>query len=432
MTMAWPFRKKIPAQVVDVQTQIAHALAEIKSISAPQARARWSLSPRKRADWDFLTAVSEGYNVSAIVYACVEKRAKLLASVPWVAKERVGGELVARPDSRLQQLIDRPNGDVSFYELMYNASQSLDLNGMSFLSLTRAGTRGLPTEIWYLPPTHIKVQPGSVKLVDRYYHHKTPIEPEDMAALRMPNPTDPVFGQPVLMSAGRAADVDRESGIWQKTSLENRGAADLNIKLPEGATQEQVEAAKKQYKEQQAGPKNARKVMVTNAEFQQLNQTAVEMDFVASRRAVWTEICAVFGMSLSNLGMTEDVNLANAEAMDRQLWKNTIIPQLELIERQLTHQLANQFGPNWVIQPDLTNVEALQENRTALVDDAVKLFGMGVPFDQINQKLELGFEEFRGSDLGYVPSGLIPTTFNVGDDSDEAVDDAFGSEDDAE
>src|SRR5699024_596951 len=214
----------------------------------------------------------------------------------------------------------------------------------------------------------------------------------DMIQLRMPNPNDPIFGMPVLMAAGRATDVDRESGIWQKTSLENRGSSDINIKLPEGATQEQVDSVREQYKKQQAGARNARKALVTNADVQQMAQTAVEMDFVASRRAVWTEICAVFGMSLANLGMTESVNLANAQAMDRALWMNTIIPQLELIKRQLNHQLTSEFGDEWQLEPDLSNVEALQESQQEKIAAAQAYFNMGVPFNEINQRLELGYD----------------------------------------
>lgn len=417
-------RKKIQPQIIDVNEQIAHALREIKSMTLPQSRPTWKLDARKRQDWDFTTAVVEGYNVSAIVYACVDKRAKLVASVPWKAYKN--GE--EQENSDLQRLIDNPNPDLGFYELMYNASQSLDLNGMSYISMMRAGVGNLPQELWYLPPQKMTIKPGKTQLVDMYYHDKTAIQPDEMAVLRMPNPADPIFGQPVLMAAGRATDIDRESGIWQKVSLENRGAADINIKLPEGATAEQVKSVKQQYKDQQAGPKNARKALVSNADIQQLNQSALEMDFVASRRAVWTEICAVFGMSLSNLGMTEDVNLANAQAMDKALWKNTIIPQIELMRRQLTHSIAKAFGPEWELRPDLTNIEALQEDRGAKLEAASKLFNMGVPFKMINEKLELGLDAFDGDDVGYVPSGLIPSSYDDdANDDGNAVDEAYGA-----
>lgn len=418
----WPFSKKtIPVPSVPVELQI-------KSITGPQTMPTWKIGKATgRTNWDFKTAVEEGYNASAIVYACIEKRAQLVASVPWKAVEIINGEAVFRPESRLQRLIDFPNPDHSFYELMYNAQQSTDLDGQAYISEIKAGVNGFPVELWYLIPAGMKVAPGNERTVAFYEYAKRRIEPEDMIVLKKPNPRDPIFGMPVLMAAGRSTDVDRESGIWQKTSLENRGASDINIKVPDNATPEQVEAIKAQYKSQQAGAKNARKAMVTNADIQSLGQTAVELDFVASRRATWTEICAAFGMSLANLGMTEAVNLANADAMDRQLWKNTIIPQLELFKRQFDRQLAREFGDNWRMVPDLTNVAALQDNRNEVLDAATKLFAMGVPFDQINERLELGFEEFEGSNIGYLPTGMIPASFNDLDGlDDDASSDADG------
>jgi len=419
----WPFSKKlIPVPTTSVEMQL-------KSITGPQAAPSWRVGRATgRTDWNVENAIDEGYNASAVVYACVEKRAQLVASVPWKAVEVMAdGTKENRPASPLQQLIDNPNPDQSFYEIMYNAQQSLDLDGQAFISELRAGVRNQPVELWYLPPHQMKISPGSTRMIDFYTYQKKRVETDDMIHLKKPNPKSPYFGMPVLMAAGKPADIDRESGIWQKVSLENRGSADINIKLPEGATPEQAEAIKAQYKEQQLGAKNARRALVSNADIQQLGQTALEMDFVASRRAVWTEIAAAFGMSLSNLGMTEDVNLANAAAMNRQLWLDTIIPQLELIRRQLDRMLSKEYGPNYRLVPDLANVEALQENRTELLDAASKLFNMGVPFDTINQKLELGFDEFEGSEIGYVPTGLIPSSFNTeGDQDDETDDDANG------
>ena len=434
----WPFSKKIQAPSADVEQQAVNALAQaIKSLSAPAATPSWCLhSAQPRTDWDFLTAVVEGYNVSAVVYSCVEKRAKLLASVPWKAMRRnQEGDYEPAPDSDLQRIIDNPNPDQSFYELMYNASQSLDLAGHAFISEIKAGRRNQPQELWYLNPEKMKIKPGRQRLVDSYEYNngtKHTIQADDMVMLKMPNPNNPIFGQPVLMAAGRATDIDRESGIWQKVSLENRGASDINIKVPENATSDQVESIKAQYKKQQAGAKNARKALVTNAEIQQLGQNAVELDFVNSRKVVWTEICAVFGLSLSNLGMTEDVNLANAEAMDKALWKNTIIPQLELISRQLNHQLVSEFGEEYRLDYDLSNVEALQEDRKDKLDAAERLYRMGVPFNEINQRLELGFDDIEGGDTGYIPSGMIPTSFDMPNNDETVTDESAEAQADAE
>lgn len=410
----WPFKTKtITAPNYPVKDQLAEA---IKSITAYQAVPKWRLNAQGEQGWDTGTALKEGYNASAIVYAAVEKRAKLLASIPWrAAIVNSDGEYEYKPDSPLQKLIDRPNPDYSFYELIYMASQNLDLAGHAFISEVKAGVKGLPVELWVLPSVGMKIKPSTTRLIEYFEYNKQRIEADDMIMLKMPNPNSPWFGMPVLMAAGKATDIDRESGEWQKVSLENRGASDINIKMPENATQEQVESAKKQYKKNQAGPKNARKALITNAEIQMLGQTAIELDFVNSRRAIWTEICAVFGMSLSNLGMTEDVNLANADAMNKALYQNTIIPQLELISRQMNHQLAHEFGGEWALVPDLTNIEALQEGRADKLAAATALYSMGVPFNIISQRLELGIDDIEGGDIGYISSGMIPANYDFND-----------------
>jgi hypothetical protein len=100
------------------------------------------------------------------------------------------------------------------------------------------------------------------------------------------------------------------------------------------------------------------------------------------------------------MGFTENVNLANADAMNKQLYQDTIIPQLEIYKRQLTAQLAYEFGPEWILDYDLSGIEALQQNFDIKLANAEKLYRMGVPFATINDALELGIEEFEGWDLG--------------------------------
>lgn len=406
----WPLTKKKQPNTPTVKEQVRFA---IKSLTLPEAQPRWSLYPQNQKDWSTLTAIHEGYNASAVVYTAVEKRAKLTASIPWYAGEKDSdGNVEKLPlNHPLNQLIENPNRSQSWYELIYGASQMLDLSGNAFISELRGGANNYPVELWLLSTQYMKIAPGTQELV-KYYQYvngtvNRNIEPEDMIQLMLPNPDDPLFGQPVLMSGGRATDIDRESADWQKASLQNRGVLDIHVKLPEGATQEQAEAVKQKLKDRQNGPANAREPMATTGDVQQLGQTAVEMDFLNSRKAVWTEIAAVFGVPLAAMGFTEDVNLSNAQEMDKQLWKNTIIPNLELLRRQLTKQLAQEYGENIVMMYDLSGVSALQESFTDKLNNADKLFKMGYSANTINEALELNLPE-QDNDIGYIPTGLIP------------------------
>jgi len=413
--MVWPFSSNtVKSPAMPVPQQLAFS---IKSLSLPEATPRWWLFSKRDEAWNIRTAIDEGYSASSIVYTAVEKRAKLMASVPWEVQRRTGDGWEPVPQHPLQRLIDNPNPDQSLYELMYEASQSLDLAGNAYISEIRANDNQPPVALWLLPAEHMRIKPSRTNMVEYYEYTeggvKQKIDPRDMIQLKMPNPANRWFGMPVLMAAGRATDVDRETGIWQKTSLQNRGVLDIHVEVPEGTLPEQIEEAKKQYREKHGGAKNAREPMFSSGKITQLGQNAVEMDFVASRRAIWTEIAAVFGVPLAAMGFTEDVNLANANAMMRQLWQNTIVPQLELIKRQLNQQLAREFGTDIRLNYDLSNVPAMQEDMSEKLQNAERLFRLGVPFNTVNQYLELGLDDIEGGDVGYIPSGLIPASFDA-------------------
>ena len=425
----WLFGTKlIKQELPSVQSQVRMA---VKSVTIPEAAPAWKLFAKKDAKWNIQTAIDEGYNASAAVYTCVEKRAKLMSAVPWVAKRKLAdGTLEDAPNSPLQALIDMPNPDTSWMEIIYEVSQQLDLAGNCYISEIKAGASNLPFQLWILPSQYVSLKAGKEKLIDLYEYQeasssKFKIEADDMIHLRLPNPNSRYFGQPVLMAAGRATDIDRESGIWQKTSLENRGVIDIHVEVPDTLQPDQIDAIKARIKEKQSGPKNAREPLVSSGKINNLGQNAVEMDFVESRKAVWAEICAVFGMSMSDLGFTENVNLANANAMQKQLYVNTIIPSLELVKRQLNAQLAREFGPEYCLEYDLSNVEALQENYTEKLTNGEKLWRMGFSLSQINKRLELGFDDADIPDeMLSDDSDNVDTNTNNNQDSDAVSVDA--------
>ena len=280
-------------------------------------------------------------------------------------------------------------------------------------------------QLWHLPSQYMRIKPGTEKLVDYFEYTesngKKRIEADDMIQLKMPNPNDRYFGQPILMAASRAADVDRESADWQRYSLQNRGIADFSIELPEGTTQEQADGFRDAVKERQQSPVNARSPFIGNFKVTEMGQSAKEMDFVESRKATWSELAAAFGVPLAALGFTENVNLANADAMNRMIYLDTIIPQLELYKRQLTLQLARDFGDEWIIDYDLSGIPAMQANLGEKIDNAVKLYNMGVPFNTLDEKLGLNIGEIDGGDVPFMVAAETSDTEVVVDEESKAM-----------
>jgi hypothetical protein len=91
-----------------------------------------------------------------------------------------------------------------------------------------------------------------------------------------------------------------------------------------------------------------------------------------------------------------------------------MIPVLRMIRSQLNTQLASQFGPEWCLDYDISDVEALREDYSKKLDEAAKLFALGVPFNKIDEMLGLGVGAIEGGDVGYLQSSLLPTNLDFG------------------
>lgn len=401
----------------DFFKRLRQPMTEVKSVTLPELLLTYSRSAPIFQKWDTETAIEQGLKASAIFYACVDRRAKSIAQVPWKAyRKQRDGTLVAAPDSPLQRLINRPNPDFAWAEMMEYMSQHIDLAGNSYWSIIRAGNNAQPMEIWPLLPQGVKIKAGKQRLIDFYRYQyggiTRDIQSPDMVHIKTANPNDFLFGLPTIQAAGRAVDVDREASMWQLNSMHNRGISDYAIIIDPDTSPEQIERLKDLHKEKQAGATNARQPFLTTRDIKTLNQTAVEMDFTASRSKVWAEICSAMGVPQPMVGLLEDATLANIETARRIFWIDTITPLLRMMKSQLDRQLAEQFGPEWCIEYDISDIEALREDYGSKLDEAGKLFAMGVPFNVINEKLKLGIDDIQGGDIGYLSAGLLPTDFD--------------------
>ena len=384
---------------------------EQKSVSLPEVLFTFARGFPQFQKWDTETAIEEGLKASSIFYSCARLRADAISQVPWVVKRRQGNELVEVENTPLHRLIERPNDDFSWGEMMEQLSYHLDLAGNSYWSILRAGNEGAPRQLWPLLPQAIKIFPGRERLIDRYRYEyrgaKQDIAWNDMIHVKTTNPGDFLFGMPTIQAAGRAVDIDREAHAWQYNSLHNRGVSDYAIIIDPATPPDQIERLKEIHRDRNGGSGNARSPLLSTRDIKPMNQSAVEMDFVNSRTKVWEEICSAMGVPLPMIGILENATLANIETSRKIFWLDSIVPMLRRIQSQLNLQLASEFGLE--LHYDLSNVEALREDYSEKLVAAEKLFRMGVPFNRINEVLELEVGEIEGGETGFLPAGLVPT-----------------------
>jgi HK97 family phage portal protein len=402
-----------------------------KSYSSPELLLQYYGSTPRFNEWNTEKAIKEGFMHSTWVYSCVNLRASSGSSVPWIVERDVGGEWQLDETSDLANLLKRPNPDMDFRQLIEYTIQHLDLSGNAYWSKVRPNPNADPGQLWPLLPQAMRVVPGSTRLVAKYEYNlgivRKDIPPEDIIHFKYADPSNLWFGVSPLKSAAQAVDIDNEAERFQKVSLENRGLSDLHFEVPEEATAEQVSELRRMFKDQQGGPRNARKALFSSGKVTQLNTTAAELDFTESRKFIRDEICSAFGVPPPMVGNYEKATLANIETARKIFWRDTMIPLLDKVAGMLNMQLAAEFGTEYRIRYDLSQVDALQENFTEKVTNAQGLWSMGLPWNEINRRLELGFSDIDGGEVGYLPAGLLPTNFeNTELDAKAAFDLAYG------
>lgn len=378
------------------------------------------------SDWSQADAVALGYKANAALNACINKRADELEAVPWVAK--FNGDPM--PDSPLQRLINRPNPDMALSQVIAYIVQMLDLAGNVYLSKTIVGvTSKEVAEIWPLDPRGMVAKRGATRLIGAWEYRPAgavrPVDftPDQICQIKNPNPESFIYGLPTMLASGRGVDIYREARDAQKSSFENRGLADIAVILDPTTTAEQFERIKEKHKERNAGSANNRAPLFSTRDIKPLGTSPAEMDYTASVQSVINEICSVMGVPPQMIGYLQDATLANYETARKILWVNTLIPLLRRIQSQLQRGIAEDFGPGWTIEPDLSAVDALADDYNKNVEAAAKLWALGVPFNAINERLGLGFEPVAGGEVGYLAGGLLPANFDWSSQPDQATPD---------
>lgn len=372
-------------------------------------------------DWDAKKAVEEGFKSSVPVFSCIKKRYDAVSSVPWCVEILQGDEWIKTPSHPLQRLLDNPNPEMSTGELMRLLICHLDLAGNAFWEKIRGGNGALPQELWPVMP-FISVTTNTDGTINTYKNTRTnKVYPaDDICQFKYTNPDSYYFGQSPLQPAGKAVDVDNAGQEWQKVSMQNRGVPDYAVSFESDLTADQYEQAKNVIKKQ-SGTGSAREpIVMSKAKIQQLSLSPVEMDFMNTRRFSREEVCSVYGVPSALIAEMNEANLSNAETARKVFWLDTILPLMDELKDSLNRCLVSDYAANNQqirIVYDITNVVALQTDLGEKIENANKLWAMGVPFNTLNQRLELGFDDVDGGDVGYIASSAVPTSFDFDEET---------------
>ncbi len=337
------------------------------------------------------TRYGDYYAKSTAVHAAVRVLAEAVSRPPlevW-RRDSANSEFnLTGPDHPLQRMLDRPNDVWDGGQLLRAVESRLALWGSAYVVMARDAD-GVPKEMWPLRPDEVRVVADDSDRTVRGFIHETAdgrvaYLPEEMLWFRRFNPMRGFEGFSSMAPARLAVDMGSEALRFNRRFYINSAMpSDLVITTDDNPSQDQIERLLETWEMRMVDPDQAHKPTVLSGgiDMKRLGSNHSEMEFIAALRWSVEEVSRAFGVPKVFLSELEDATLANVRTMEQFLWRNTVIPELKMLEDGINQRLAPHFArfPNeLVVRFNLSDVEAVQESQSERADRLATLVGAGI------------------------------------------------------
>ena len=296
----------------------------------------------KPAPHDFSKFVA---NFDSWAFAAAYKNAFSVAAMKLRLFKKVQGD---KPGTTaLEEINEHPFIDLTrnvnpyynYFELKALTSLSMDVTGNAYWWIIK-NPLGVPSLIWNLPAQWMRVVPSKDKFVEGYLMtvpgrgDKVPFEADEIIHFKFPSIFSIYYGTPPMFGAGLEIGLNKNLKIFGNNFLLNGAQPSGVLTADDAINSDMIKRLQTMWKLRHQGPNNAGKIAILEGglKYQKIGSNIGELKMDKSSKGIRDAILAMFGVPSSKLGLSEDVNRANAEANDATYQKETIQPRLKLIE----------------------------------------------------------------------------------------------------
>ena len=324
---------------------------------------------------------AHAYRTNELIYACINELSATTAEAPLISDNEAVNALIAKPNPLMSA--------ISFIEAWVSYAY---IDGNVFVRKERDAT-GNVIGLWLLRPDRVDIDK------DGYVHtigeERQVIEWADIIHFALFNPLDDWRGLSPMSVLLKNHDNDNAITTFLNQFFNNAGVPYGLLKTSRPANKTERERIQQQWQEQFSGARALSKIAVLDSEanYTQIGLDVDAMDFSNISARTESRICATFGIppilvgALVGLQTSTFANYGNAR---RSLWDETIIPLCRRIEGDLAHGLEEDF-PNVRVWFDLSNVPTLREDRSIIVDRAIRAHQAGLmTLEEARDEIGLG------------------------------------------
>jgi HK97 family phage portal protein len=300
----------------------------------------------------------ESYESVGTVFAIVHSLAVATAKLDWrlyrKAKSGLKEDRVEVPSHACIDLWEMPNPHMPRRRFMETAQQHVDLTGESdvLTASTRLGGKSVPMELWPMRPDRIQPIPDPFDFISGYVYTSpdgelVPLETTECLPILMPNPRNPYRGLGPIQSVLTTIASTQAHEQWDQAFFENSAAPGGIITVPSTLSDTAFDELRDRWESSHKGVSKAHRVAIleNGMEWVDRSFTQRDMQFVELRAVKRDTILEAFGYPKPMLGITEDVNRANAEAAEYVFSKWLISERADRWRDWLNFQLLPLYGP---------------------------------------------------------------------------------------
>lgn len=349
------------------------------------------------------------------VYACIRAIAEEIANMQWrlfQVQANTNGDVEELFDHESLDLLNGVNEFQTGYELKYTIAAHLELTGnfYGYLEGVKSATEK-PKAIHPLSPDRITVVRDRSTFPNRITSYRYTdngkiyeFKPYEILHLKYPDPSDPLEGVGTVQSIGIWIDADTYAMEFNKRFFQNGARIGGILESDNARTDVQLEYIKKSFEAIHKGYDSAYKTLILpkGTKYTQASETQKDMDFPNLSLMMRDRILAGFRVPRTVLGITDDVNRANAEATNYIFALRTIKPKMELIVSYLNEFLMPRYGTDLYLDFE----DPVPENTELKIREMQAAGGILSPNE--SRQRYFGYEPIENGNEVLVPFNVIP------------------------
>jgi HK97 family phage portal protein len=243
-----------------------------------------------------------------------------------------------------------PNPSMTQAEFVHAFDQHMELVGETDWLIRRAFENGPPTELWPIRPDRVRPDEDPDLFISGWEYTSPDyrvihLEPQDVLQLKLPNPSDPFRGLGPVQSLMMDLESSRYGAEWNRNFF-------LNSAMPGGVLEFDHELGKTQFDrlvEQwgsgHKGVSNAHRVgIIERGQFRPTTFSMRDMQFTELRKVSGEIIRQAYRYPTAMMGISDNVNRANAEAAEVMLASWLVVPRLKRIRGLLNTRYLRLWG----------------------------------------------------------------------------------------